>query len=143
MSTLKLAPQVSEAALARQWPQEARRTDRTDTYAGQRRYRRTTWEAALEVQVSLGPGRTETRYASARDISAGGIGFRRRQRIPPCAAVRVCLAGQAEGVRAMIMHCTQSLGGYLIGAEFRFEEQVQAEPAFAQAGWHPVPCPLL
>jgi hypothetical protein len=34
----------------------------------------------------------------------------------------------------MIMHCTQSLGGYLIGAEFRFEEQAQAEPVLAQAG---------
>lgn len=42
MSTLKLAPQVSEAALARQWLQKARRTGRTVTYAGQRRYRRTT-----------------------------------------------------------------------------------------------------
>ncbi|MCP4250134.1 MAG: PilZ domain-containing protein [bacterium] len=133
MSTVKLAPQTEDVTLVDDWLQQARQTGRTDAYAGKRRYPRTTWDAALEVHVPKSAGRTVTHYASARDISEGGIGLQWRRAVPDCTVVRICPAGELKGVSAMVMHCTQTLNGYIIGLEFRFDapEETQATTALA------------
>jgi len=123
MSTIKLVPQPAESSMANDWLEEARQTGQVDTYTGKRVHPRITWSAPLEVHALRPDGRAETFYATARDISSGGLGFQCRQAIPPCTPVRICRAGQIEGLPGMTVHCTQSLRGYVIGVEFRFAEQ--------------------
>ena len=133
MSTVKLSTHVEDASRVDAWLQQARQTGRTNAYAGKRRTPRTTWHAALEVYVSKSAGRSVTHYATARDISEGGIGLQCRQAIPDCTLVQICQAGELKGVWAMVMHCTRSLSGYIIGLEFCFDdpEEVQAVTSLA------------
>ena len=134
MSTVKLSTQVEDASRVDSWLQQARQTGRTNAYAGKRRTPRTTWDAALEVHVPGSAGRTVTHYASARDISEGGMGLQCRQAIPDCTLVRVCPAGELKGVSAMVMHCTRTVSGYIIGLEFHFDDPEQARAVTSLAG---------
>ena len=134
MSTVKLFTQLEDASLVDAWRQQARQAGRTNAYAGKRRTPRTTWNAALEVYVPKSAVGTAIHYATARDISAGGIGLQCRQAIPDCTLVRICRAGELTGVSAMVMHCTQSLTGYIIGLEFRFDDPDEAQTVTSLAG---------
>jgi hypothetical protein len=88
---------------------------------GKRRHPRTTWNAELQVRVLSDDLRRDVRFVTARDVSAGGLGFFCRTSIAPCTCIEVARSDRQAGVVAIVMHCTQSLGGYCIGAEFRIE----------------------
>ncbi|UCG15827.1 MAG: PilZ domain-containing protein [Phycisphaerales bacterium] len=111
-----------------QWLAEALATGTTDHYTGKRRHPRTTWNAELQVRV-LSDGRAhDVRYVTARDVSRGGLGFFCRTSIAPFTSIEVARNDRQAGVAAVVMHCTQSLGGYCIGAEFQIE---RIEPSTA------------
>lgn len=136
MSTtpVRLTPKVGDATDTQRWLAEARQTAHTDTISGKHRDPRTTWCVPLEVHVCLGRGCTQTYYATACDISEGGIGFLVREAIQPYTRVLVCRAGEMVAVPVVTVTCTQTLTGHIIGAEFRFEDQVPSEQAVAKAG---------
>jgi len=108
-----------------QWLAEALATGTTDHYTGKRRHPRTTWNAELQVRMLSGDRLGDVRYVTARDVSEGGLGFFCRTSIAPFTSIEVARNDRQAGVAAVVMHCTQSLGGYCIGAEFRVE---RAEP---------------
>ena len=120
--TLGLTPQAGDPALKQQWLKEARRTGESDEHTRKHRDPRITWHEPLEVHVALSGGRTESHYATACDISEGGIGFRCRLEIPAFTQITVCRAGEMVGLPAMTLHCMHTLTGYTIGAQFRFEQ---------------------
>lgn len=132
--TLKLTPQVGGRALTQQWLEEARQTGHTDAHTRRHRTPRITWNQPLEVHVLFSAGRTETHYTTSREISEGGIGFYCRQQIPPFTPIAICRAGELVGVPAMTVHCRQTLAGYIVGAEFRFEQQAAERQAVSKAG---------
>ena len=133
-TTLKLTPEAGDSTLTQRWLEEARETGETDTFTRRHRDPRTTWGDPLEVQVFKGPGCWLSCRATARDISAGGVGFQCREPIPPWTPVLVCRAGEAVGAPAMVANCTPGVSCYVIGAEFRFENQVAQKRAAALAG---------
>ncbi len=77
---------------------------------------------------------TETYYATSCDISKGGVGFRMREPLPPFTPVRICRAGEMVGMSARTLSNTQTLTGFIIGAEFRFEQETAAEQRVAKTG---------
>lgn len=104
--------------MKQQWLEEARQTGEDDTYAGKRQQQRFTWYSQLEVRVTSGTGRTETYLAYGRDISEAGIRFFSRQLIQPGTEATVFTPGETGGVAVVIRHCTQTVNGHLIGADF-------------------------
>ena len=125
--TLGLTPQAGDTALKQQWLEEARRTGESDEHTRKHRDPRITWYEALEVYVASSGGGTESHYATAFNISDGGIGFRCRRQIPAFTQITVCRAGELVGLPAAIMHCLQTLTGYTIGAQFCFEQPPQQQ----------------
>ena|GEM_PF-2938905 len=133
-TTLKLTPDVGDATLSQAWLEEANETAEPDTHTRRHHDPRTAWDVPLEIHVCSGSGYGETYYATACDISKGGIGFRCRELIPPFTTVHICRAGEMIGVPALTMNCTESLTGSIIGAEFRFEKQAPAQRRVSKAG---------
>lgn len=127
---LKITPQTGSASTVEEWVAEARAHGRPDPYVGKRREPRYLWSAPLEIHVHERGGRTETLYATARNISTGGMGFQSHQPIAPYSTIHICLAGEMVGVRAVVKHCAPGLSGHIIGAGFEPEEQ-PATPARA------------
>jgi hypothetical protein len=133
MSTSTLT-QVGDRELVNAWLTQGRATGQADPYAGKRRHPRTTWHVNLQIRVPDQRRRGQWHYAVACDVSEGGIGFFCRQRIEPCTRIHVYVENELVGVPAVVMHCSSALGGYQIGAEYRFEPAGQAIPRLAKAG---------
>ena len=112
-------PRPDAAAIRREWLEQARQTHVVDTFASKRQKPRFAWRAQLDVRVPLGGGQIDIRMVSARDISESGLMLFCREKIAPSTNMDVSLAGGTDSVPAVIRHCTQTLGGYLIGADFR------------------------
>ena len=111
-------PQPDAAAIRQEWLKQARQTHVVDTFASKRQKPRFAWRAQLDVRVPLGGGEIDIRMVSARDISETGLMLFCREKSAPSTDVDISLAGETDIVSAVIRHCTQTLGGYLIGADF-------------------------
>lgn len=133
-TTLQLTPELGDSTLVEKWLDEARETGETDTFTRRHRDPRTAWRDPLEVHVFKGPGCWLSVRATARDISAGGVGFQCRDPIPPWTPVLVCRAGKPVGAPAMVVDCTPGVSCYVIGAEFRFENKVPQKQLATKAG---------
>ena len=107
-----------EAATVDMWLAEARRYGREDVYAGKRQHVRVTWEAPVTVVVYDGRQAGETDHATTRDISSGGLGLRCRRPLAVHSLVAVVSEIDGQCVHATVMHCTETLGGFLVGVEF-------------------------
>jgi hypothetical protein len=134
VATLKLTPTVGDATQAREWLDEASETGETDTQTRRHRDPRTTWRVPLEIHVCSAGKRMETHYATACDIALGGIGFLVREALPAFTSILVCRAGEMVGVPAVTVDSTQTLQGFIIGAQFRFETQPAAPGRAAKVG---------
>ena len=111
----------TEERTVRTWLANASRTGAKDVYAGKRKFVRYTWLTSAKVEVRSGVSCDTTVYASTRDISAGGLGLKVRQRLQPGAIVRVTLDEGGESVTGRVRHCSEALGGFYVGIEFIFE----------------------
>ncbi len=120
--------------MTRQWLDEAIEAGQTDAYASKRSDPRTRWPEPLEIHIFKDSGCWLSRRATARDISAGGIGFQCREAIPCWTPILICRAGELVGAPAMVMHCTRGATNYVIGAEFRFEDRLAQPQAITKAG---------
>lgn len=109
----------TEERTVRNWLADAASTGNKDVYAGKRKFARYTWIVPVVVEVLSGPSCDATVYATARDISSGGLGLKVRQRLQPGASVRVTLDEGEEFVIGRVRHCSEALGGFLVGIEFR------------------------
>ncbi|MCP4590944.1 MAG: PilZ domain-containing protein [bacterium] len=120
------AARTDELETVQGWLDEARQTGQGDTYAGKRRYPRYTWTVPVVIEVLDGELAGESDYASSRDISEGGLGIRLRRRIPDRSMVRVTTDEYGPGIHARVMHCTETLGGFILGLEFAPAPQCDA-----------------
>jgi hypothetical protein len=118
MSTPKPETARHPAAVRQQWLQEAQRTGAGDSYTGRREKRRFTWNAQLEVRVIAESGHAATRLAHARDVSEAGIRFLCKQPISPWTKIEVSGVAESVGVPAVVRHCTSTVNGFFIGADF-------------------------
>ncbi len=100
------------------WLTDARRTGRKDNYAGKRRHPRFSWHAALTVEAVDDEGQSQ-QYATARDIGVGGMGLKTRRRIDANTIIRVTVDATGESLVARVRHCSEALGGFIIGVEFQ------------------------
>ena len=92
-----------------------------DNFSTKRKGPRFRWPAQLEIHVSKsadGEGREEVCYVTGRDISENGVGFHCRRELHPLTEVEVLLDGEDVRVPAVVRHCTQTIGGFLVGADF-------------------------
>ena len=108
-----------ERATIREWLANARLEGREDTYAGKRRYPRVTWVVPVTVEFLDGERAGENDFAMSKDISEGGVGLRCRRPLAVRTLVRVMTDEGAPCVHARVMHCTETLGGFIVGLEFR------------------------
>ena len=111
------------AAIRQQWLDEARQTGEADSFASKRGHARYTWREQLDLVVQLPGGRTEEYIATARDISESGLMVFCRSEIDPSQHGEVSQSGTGEAVPVITRHCTQTLGGFLIGLDFVWEEE--------------------
>ena len=120
----QLEVRTEETATVEQWLAEARLEGREDTYAGKRRYPRVTWHVPVILDGLDGERAGECYYATTKDLSAGGMGFRCRQPVPVRSLVRVMSEIDGQSVYAKVMHCTETVGACFIGVEFQPQEQI-------------------
>jgi hypothetical protein len=104
--------------LKQAWLKEARQSAEPDPRLIKRRVSRYTWNVPLEVRAAGPGGQVRTYLATARDICATGIQFHCRHDIGLHAQAEICQAGEPVGVPVVIRHQTQTVSGFLIGAEF-------------------------
>ena len=133
-ATMQLTPTVGNATQAQQWLLEALETGETDMLSRRHQDPRTTWREPLEVHVCSPGKRTEIHYAKACDIARGGIAFLVRQELPAFTSILVFRTGEMAGVPAVTVNSTQTLQGFIIGAQFRFETQPAASVRAAKVG---------
>ena len=111
-----------ETVQARQrWLESAKDDPIPDNFSTKRQGPRFRWPARLEIHVSKsadGEGRAEVCYVTGRDISEAGVGFKCRRELHPQTHVEVVLDGEDVKVSAVVRHCTQTIGGFLVGADF-------------------------
>lgn len=103
------------------WLESAKDDPIPDNFSTKRQEPRYRWPARLEVHVSKsadGEGKSEVCYVTGRDISEAGVGFTCRRELHPQTRVEVVLDGEDVKVSAVIRHCTQTIGGFLVGADF-------------------------
>lgn len=112
------APQQGPAETRRQWLEQARQTGVGDTFGSKRQQPRFSWRALLDIRITSTGDPAEPLNARARDISAGGLMFFCREQIGPSTSAEVSVAGEVKAVPVVVKHCTQTPGGYLIGADF-------------------------
>jgi hypothetical protein len=134
MAAIHLSAQSGATNMTQQWLKEAQQAGGHDIYDGKRKEMRTSWQESLEVHYPVGRGRTKTVYATARDLSPGGIGFECREAIPAYTEVLICRAGEIEGVRATTLHCTRSLGKFIVGCRAIVEESREGTARVVRAG---------
>ena len=133
-STLKLTPEVETTAVAKDWLDEAQGESDAEDHTRRHRDPRTRWEVDLEIHVLQPSGPTKVLYAKSFDISEGGLGLVCRTRIPPYSKVIVCRAGEMTGVSTVTQSCTQTLTGYLIGTQFRPNQETRIRTLELKAG---------
>ena len=112
----------NEVATVTRWVTSARRTGATDTYVGKRRWARTTWSTSLAVKTLSGRQAGEITYARAKDVSLGGMGFLVRKRLKLNTQIEIAVEGHTQTVRAVVMHCTATLGAFIVGVAFAHVE---------------------
>lgn len=114
---------MTETAETRQrWLESASQDPVPDNFSGKRQFARFRWPAQLEIHISAsedGEGRAEVCYVTGRDISEVGVGFHCRRELLPFTLVQVLLDGEEVKVPAIVRHCTQTIGGFLVGADFQ------------------------
>jgi hypothetical protein len=100
------------------WLASARETGVEDHYLGKRSYPRVTWCEPITVEALDGREATDSFFAYANDISAGGMGIRCRERVEVFSHIRVTLDETRESLCGQVRHCTPTPTGFLIGIEF-------------------------
>lgn len=106
---------LNEGTVVREWLAQARLVGEEDVFAGKRRHPRVTWTVPVTLAVLDGPEAGTRQYAHTKDISEGGLGLRARRPIPLGSTVWVGPDDSAMGVHARVMHCTETVGGFVIG----------------------------
>ena len=121
------AGELKRVSVVRNWVAEAQRTGTTDTYSGKRVWTRTTWGVSVVVKIVSGRNHGELVYARGKDVSLGGIGFVSRREIPVHTAVDIWAAEHPQCVSGRVMHCTRTVGGFIVGValDTPAEERVQ------------------
>ncbi len=94
---------------------------------GHRRAQR--WPFAGAVEVWLPETCYGERYvlATLHNLSVGGLALRCRRPIPSGTRLALALHQPEQSLygEAVVRHCTQTPGGYLVGLEFVFEERAE------------------
>ncbi len=106
------------ATTVEQWVAEARESGTQDVYGAKRLHARTTWYVPLIVRVLSGARTGESCYAKGKDVSSFGMAIVVRKDIPAESIIEVSNEAQTEHARARVIHCTPTLGAYIIGVAF-------------------------
>ncbi|MFQ5491274.1 MAG: PilZ domain-containing protein [Phycisphaerae bacterium] len=103
------------------WLESARQDPDTDNFTGKRQHLRFRWPAQLQVHVANSAdaeGTAEVCYVTGRDISELGVGFHCRRELQPHTRVDLLVDGEHVKVPAQVRHCTQTVSGFFVGADF-------------------------
>jgi hypothetical protein len=117
---------IATRQLVAEWVTKARHTGKMDVYSGKRDTPRYSWLAPLEITLDRPPELATQFCAAGRDISERGVGLLCRHQVPP--ETHIWLRPVDEGpdsswAPARVVHCTQTVGGYVIGAVFAFDPE--------------------
>ena len=98
------------------WLDEAQSAGQPEPILGERRHPRFLWVMYVEV-MKIGNA-AEKSPCRIRDISEGGIGLFCHQKWSTEEPVRICRPNQrGQHVDGKVVHCTQTVGGFLVGVE--------------------------
>jgi len=83
--------------------------------------------AGLSATLAIG---RKTLLAALVNVSQTGLELKSRVRIPERSPVQVCLRDGGQWLRARVVHCTGTIGGYKVGLKISEEEhEHREEPA--------------
>ncbi|MFQ5490043.1 MAG: PilZ domain-containing protein [Phycisphaerae bacterium] len=124
--SIQSEPDQGDLATLKSWLAGARESGEEDRYAGKRSTPRIVWNESVIVEV-VGKRTDGPRiYGFTRDVSAGGIGLRCRERLEPGKPVRITLEATGETLCGRIRYCSEVLGAFLVGVEFELRTDQQA-----------------
>ncbi|MFH0983824.1 MAG: PilZ domain-containing protein [Planctomycetota bacterium] len=107
-----------ERATLKEWLADAQLEGQQDTYASKRQYPRVTWAVPVTLELLDGPRVGKCDFAVSKDISEGGIGVRCHRALVLRTLVRILIDECGPSVHARVTHCTETVGGFIIGVEF-------------------------
>lgn len=105
------------SATIERWLAQAAASGLRDNYSAKRRDLRTGWEGTLMVQFADEPGQSPL-FVRALDLSRIGVGFHSRQDVSIGTRLRVSADNPDEFVLATVTHCSRTITGFHVGAEF-------------------------
>ncbi len=122
MSSTPLPTDQAEAAeIIRGWVADAELDGVADVYSGKRRWPRVKWQVPVMIEALPSGERQSSMFVTSRDISEGGIGVWCNQAIEPGTMIRLFVDDGEEHVEGRVRQCTETVGGFIIGVEFRQE----------------------
>lgn len=115
-----------DQATLKRWLAAAHENGSEDSYSGKRTTPRIGWKESVTLEVMAKAKNGLKIYGFVRDISAGGMGLRFRQRVAPGSYVRITLDSSGETLCGRVRHCCDVLGAFVVGVEFEMRAQPQA-----------------
>lgn len=114
MSDDILAPTQSIVLARQKWLEEAQQGSEPDPYLNKRSTPRYEWYSHLDMRGEQGT----SLVATGRNISVGGVQLHCRHEVGPQTRLYLCTYDDPIWVPLRVRHVTQTVNGYLIGAEF-------------------------
>jgi hypothetical protein len=110
------------------WVNDASANSPPDSYYGKRRVRRYTWPAAMEVVLNRGQPDEQQFYVTGQDVSEEGIGLFGRHKLTRGTTIWLRRADEGDEspwLLALVVHSTQSVGGFRTGVHFITDQAEQ------------------
>ncbi|RJP38594.1 MAG: PilZ domain-containing protein [Phycisphaerales bacterium] len=111
--------ETDAAAIIRGWVADAELDGASDVYSGKRRWPRIKWQVPVMIETLTTGQRQTSLFVTSRDISEGGIGVWCNQPVEPGTMIRLFVDDGEEHVEGRVRQCTETVGGFIIGVEFR------------------------
>jgi hypothetical protein len=109
---------VTTASTIRRWLECAEELGDRDVYGAKRREPRTTWSVPLVFKPQSGPVVGETLYVKGKNLSVHGMAALSRKPVRAGTQIDICNTEETEWVSGRVVHCTATLGAFIIGIAF-------------------------
>ncbi len=127
MNSEKLAKEDVRRIVAA-WVNDASENSPPDSYYGKRQVHRYVWPAAIEVVLNRGQSDEQRFYVTGQDVSEEGMGLFGRHKLPYRTTIWLRYADEGDGgpwLPALVVHSTQSVGGFRTGVHFTTDQAEQ------------------
>ena len=108
----------STSATVERWLCDAGELGSRDVYNAKRDEARTTWTMPLVFKPQSGDNRGDHLYVRGKNLSVHGMAAVSRKSLAAGTLLHICDTNETEYAVGRVVHCTATLGAYIIGVAF-------------------------